>query len=250
MQKSSVHVVSLRNNATDLKTMIDSTVVDVQALFARAEELDRNLEVTKQIPCHPNLFYSIVADPWSWHDVPEVSKHKQSILFRVGKRRSNSIAHPDDENDTAYIIYNNFQKDKHYAKLGPRMGNLTEAHLHSLGAKNIMHTAWRSEESLQRNIKKALQRHTRVVIVLSGYLVPSLTITDNTALQTLTDANTPVNLDENVEIAEYFRVTDANIDDYADCVFSDLSGDHVLAEAEQVMYTYYKNKLHLNYIDL
>ena len=45
MQKSSVHVVSLRNNATDLKTMIDSTVVDVQALFARAEELDRNLEV-------------------------------------------------------------------------------------------------------------------------------------------------------------------------------------------------------------
>ena len=130
------------------------------------------------------------------------------------------------------------------------MGNLTEAHLHSLGAKNIMHTAWRSEESLHRNIKKALQRHTRVVIVLSGYLVPSLTISDNTALQTLTDANTPVNLDENVEIAEYFRITDANIDDYADCVFSDLSGDHVLAEAEQVMYTYYKNKLHLNYIDL
>ena len=159
-------------------------------------------------------------------------------------------AHPDDENDTAYIIYNNFQKDRHYAKLGPRMGNLTEAHLHSLGAKNIMHTAWRSEESLQRNIKKALQRHTRVVIVLSGYLVPSLTIADNTALQTLTDANMTVNLDENVEIEEYFRVTDANIDAYADCVFSDLSGDHVLVKAEQVIYTYYKNKLHLNYIDL
>lgn len=45
IQKSSVHVVTLRNNATDLKTMIDSVAVDVQALFARAEELDRNLEV-------------------------------------------------------------------------------------------------------------------------------------------------------------------------------------------------------------
>lgn len=236
------------NDLKDMRWLVTSQIYMNNNQGARL--LDRELNVTKQIPCYPNLFYSIVADPWSWHDVPEVNKHKQSILFRVGKRRSNSIAHPDDENDTAYIIYNNFQKDRHYAKLGPRMGNLTEAHLHSLGAKNIMHTAWRSEESLHRNIKKALQRHTRVVIVLSGYLVPSLTIADNTALQTLTDANTPVNLDENVEIAEYFRVTDANIDDYADCVFSDLSGDHVLAEAEQVMYTYYKNKLHLNYIDL
>jgi len=236
------------NDLKDMRWLVTSQIYMNNNQGARL--LDRELNVTKQIPCYPNLFYSIVADPWSWHDVPEVNKHKQSILFRVGKRRSNSIAHPDDENDTAYIIYNNFQKDRHYAKLGPRMGNLTEAHLHSLGAKNIMHTAWRSEESLHRNIKKALQRHTRVVIVLSGYLVPSVTIADNTALQTLTDANTPVNLDENVEIAEYFRVTDANIDDYADCVFSDLSGDHVLAEAEQVMYTYYKNKLHLNYIDL
>jgi len=215
-----------------------------------ARLLDRELNVTAEIPCVPNTFYSIVADPWSWHDVPEVSNHKRSILFRVGKRRSNSIAHPDDGDDTAYIIYNNFQKDRHYAKLGLRIGNLTEAHLHSLGAKNIMHTAWRSEQSLQRCIKKGLDRHKRVVIVLSGYLLPSLTIADNTALQTLTDANTPVNLDENVEIAEYFRITDDNIDDYADCVFSDLSGDHVLAEAEQVMYTYYQNKLHLNYIDL
>jgi len=134
-----------------------------------ARLLDRNLEVTKQIPCYPNLFYSIVADMWSWHDVPEVSKHKQSILFRVGKRRSNTIAHPEPDSDTCYIIYNNFQKDRHYAKLGPRMGNLTEAHLYKLGARNIMHTAWRSEESLKRCIKKGLDRHTRVVIVLSGY---------------------------------------------------------------------------------
>ena len=236
------------NDLKDMRWLVTSQIYMCNNQGARL--LDRQLEVTKQIPCHPNLFYSIVADPWSWHDVPEVSNHKRSILFRVGKRRHSTIAHPDDENDTAYIIYNNFQKDRHYAKLGPRMGNLTEAHLHSLGAKNIMHTAWRSEESLQRNIKKALQRHTRVVIVLSGYLVPSLTIADNTALQTLTDANMTVNLDENVEIAEYFRVTDANIDAYADCVFSDLSGDHVLVKAEQVMYTYYKNKLHLNYIDL
>lgn len=236
------------NDLKDMRWLVTSQIYMNENQGARL--LDRELNVTKQIPCYPNLFYSIVADPWSWHDVPEVSKHKQSILFRVGKRRHSTIAHPDNTNDTAYIIYNNFQKDRHYAKLGPRMGNLTEAHLHSLGAKNIMHTAWRSEESLHRNIKKALQRHTRVVIVLSGYLLPSLTISDNSALQTLTDAKTPVNLDENVEIAEYFRVTDANIDAYADCVFSDLSGDYVLAEAEQVMYTYYKNKLHLNYIDL
>ena len=236
------------NDMKDMRWLVTSQIYMNENQGARL--LDRNLEVTKQIPCYPNLFYSIVADMWSWHDVPEVSKHKQSILFRVGKRRSNTIAHPEPDSDTCYIIYNNFQKDRHYAKLGPRMGNLTEAHLYKLGARNIMHTAWRSEESLKRCIKKGLDRHTRVVIVLSGYLLPSLTIADNSALQTLTDGNTPLNLDENVSIAEYFRVTDDNIDAYAACVFSDLSVDHPLVDAELVMYNYYKTKQHLNYIDL
>ena len=45
LQKSSSQVVILRDDSTDLKTMIDSVAVDIQALFARAEELDRNLKV-------------------------------------------------------------------------------------------------------------------------------------------------------------------------------------------------------------
>ena len=236
------------NDLKDMRWLVTSQIYMNNNQGARL--LDRQLEVTKQIPCHPNLFYSIVADPWSWHDVPEVSKHKQSILFRVGKRRSNSIAHPDSDNDTAYVIYNNFHKDKHYAKLGPRLGNITEAHLHSLGAKNIMHSFWRSEDSLKRVVKKGLERHTSVVIVLSGYLLPTLKIADNTALQTVTNKDFELNLNPDVEVEEYFRLTDENMNDYADCVFSNLSGDHPLVEAEQVMYSYYANKLHLNYIDL
>tara|TARA_R100000541_G_scaffold41122_3_gene48546 strand:- start:601 stop:1620 length:1020 start_codon:yes stop_codon:yes gene_type:complete len=236
------------NDLKDMRWLVTSQIYMNNNQGARL--LDRQLEVTKQIPCHPNLFYSIVADPWSWHDVPEVSKHKQSILFRVGKRRSNSIAHPDSDNDTAYVIYNNFHKDKHYAKLGPRLGNITEAWLHNLGAKNIMHSFWRSEDSLKKVVKKGLERHTSVVIVLSGYLPSSLKITANTALQTVTNKDFELNLNPDVEVEEYFRLTDENMNDYADCVFSNLSGDHPLVEAEQVMYSYYANKLHLNYIDL
>ena len=44
MQKSSSQVVILWDDSTDL-AMIDSVAVDIQALFARAEELDRNLKV-------------------------------------------------------------------------------------------------------------------------------------------------------------------------------------------------------------
>ena len=236
------------NDLKDMRWLVTSQIYMNNNQGARL--LNRNLEVTKQIPCHPNLFYSIVADPWSWHDVPEVSKHKQSILFRVGKRRSNSIASPDSDSDTCYVIYNNFHKDKHYAKLGPRLGNITEAWLHNLGAKNIMHSFWRSEDSLKNVVKKGLDRHTNVIIVLSGYLPSSLKITANTALQTVTSKDFELNLNPDVEVEDYFRLTDENMDAYADCVFSDLSGDHPLVEAEQIMYTYYANKLHLNYIDL
>ena len=89
-----------------------------------------------------------------------------------------------------------------------------------------------------------------MIIVLSGYLPSSLKITANTALQTVTSKDFELNLNPDVEVEDYFRLTDENMDAYADCVFSDLSGDHPLVEAEQIMYTYYANKLHLNYIDL
>lgn len=236
------------NDLKDMRWLVTSQIYMNENQGARL--LNRQLEFTKQIPCVPNLFYSIVADMWSWHDVPEVSKHKQSILFRVGKRRSNSIANPDPTNDTCYVIYNNFQKDRHYAKLGPRMGNLTEAWLYKLGASNIMHSAWRNEDSLKRCIKKGLNRHKNVVVLLSGFLPSTLTTNDCSALQTLTDANYVLKLDEDVHNDSYFRVTDDNIDAYADCVFSDLSGDHPLVEAEQAMHSYYASKAHLNYIDL
>ena len=49
LQKSSSQVVILRDDSTDLKTMIDSVAVDIQALFARAEELDRNLKVLETL---------------------------------------------------------------------------------------------------------------------------------------------------------------------------------------------------------
>jgi len=236
------------NDLKDMRWLVTSQIYMNDNQGARL--LDRNLNIKKQIPCHPNLFYSIVADMWSWHDVPEVSKHKQSILFRVGRRRSNTVANPDPDSDTCYVIYNNFQKDRHYAKLGPRMGNLTEAWLYRLGASNIMHSAWRNEDSLKRCIKKGLDRHTRVIVLLSGFLPSSLDIDDCSVLQTVTSKDYELNLDADIGNDDYFRVTDDNIDAYAACIFSDLSIDHPLVEAEQVMHHYYASKAHLNYTDL
>ena len=236
------------NDLKDFRWLITNQIYINENVGARL--LSRNLVLHEPIPCYPNTFYNIVASPWSWHDVPDVKTAKKSILFRIGKRRHNSIAHLCDNDNTGWIIYNNFHADSHYAKLGHRMGNLTEAWLHSLGAKNIYHTAWRNEDNLASVIKKAVKRHTAVRIILSGYLPSTLAITDNSALQTVTDANRAYEFDSAIDIKDYHRLTDDNINEYADIVFSLLENDHPLSIAERTMYNYYNEKLHMNYVDL
>lgn len=236
------------NDLKDFRWLITCQVYMNQNQGARL--LSRDLSVMQPIPCFPNTFYSINATPWSWHDVPGITKPKKSILFRIGKRRHNSIAHLDESVDTGYVIYNNYHADKHYAKLGHRMGNLTEAWLHSKGAKNIYHSSWRNEENLNKVINKAVKRHTQVRVILSGYLASTLDQGDNSALQTVTAANKSYTFDPNADLENYFRLTDENINSYAKTVFSFLDGNDTLSAAERIMYNYYKDNLHLNYVDL
>ena len=217
-----------------------------------ARLLDRELNIIDEFPCEPNVFYNIVANPWSWHDVPELKSEKISLLFRIGKRTRRTIAHYDENSDTAYVIYNNFHRDSHYAKLGLRMGNLTEAWLHKLGAKNIYHSGWRCSKTLEHVVAKALENHKKVYVVASGYFPSSLDeIKANGVVQVITLGNPTVDLNGFSTDTNYHLITDDNISEYADIVFGKYTNsNHILVQAEQVMSDYYAKDLHLNYEDL
>lgn len=217
-----------------------------------ARMLNRNLKVIGEFPCKSKVYYSILANPWSWHDVPEINSEKKSIVFRIGKFTFKSIAHPNSKNKNAYVILNNFHCDSHYAKLGLRMGNLTEAWIYNLGAENIYHTKWRSEDNMNHVVKKALRNHEKVYVIASGWLPDNLdNIESCAAVQTLTKNNPEVNMQEFGDCEHYYRLTDTTIKNYADIVFGGyITDDSRLSKAEILMSDYFGRDLHMNYIDL
>ena len=117
--------------------------------------------VIKKVPEVPGQMYSIFATPHSWHMVDELTQLKRSILFRVGKRRHKTVAHPDPE-APAWIIVNDGHDDTHYAKLAERMGNYTEAWLHHKGHKNIYHTDknGKLQDKVLAYVEKKHNKHT------------------------------------------------------------------------------------------
>jgi len=173
----------------------------------------------RTIPCKPNYFYAIKASPFSWHYVPEVKEQKNSILFRVGKKNCNTIANPHPTKP-AWVIVNDNHCDAHYAKLGLRMGNLTEAWLHHNECYNIYHSNWREDPT--RIINKAERKHEVVNVINSGEFINSETIT----------------------------LTDDNINDYAEQMFNFESYDTTWSNLEKVMKNYYDNDCHMNYSDI
>jgi hypothetical protein len=181
--------------------------------------LDDHLNILEQIPCKPNLFYSLDASPWSWHNVHELTERKRSILFRVGKKRHRTIAHYKPGED-AWLIVNDAHSDKHYAKLGPRMGNLTEAWLWRQGAYNICHTDWRADWEPQ--LEKLKRRFDKVNIIPSGVFNNLGTV----------------------------MVTDRNYKEIADIVFNRNRQPSFLNMAEATMAEYYEYGNHMVYIDL
>lgn len=220
-----------------------------------ARILDKKLNIIDEFPCEPNIFYNIVAGPWSWHDVPNLKSTKKSILFRIGKRRHRTVAHVDTSHDVGYVIFNHYQNDSHYAKLGFRIGNMTEAWLYNLGARNIYHSGWRDEATLVKSINRALKRHSTVHVLASGFMPSTLEeVKANSVVQTLNKDNNKVDTDcfmLSKPPVGYQRLTDDNIDEYVDIVFNSFeTSDHPLAQGERIMYEYYKNDLHLNYESL
>lgn len=172
--------------------------------------------VERTIPCYENYFYSISATPYSWHYVPEITKLKKSILFRVGKRRHKTVAHLD-LNKPAWLIVNDNHSDSHYAKLGLRMGNLTEAWLHHLGHKNIYHTDWRKPYTTQEAIIR--EKHTEVNVINSGEFENLGTI----------------------------QLTDENINDYADQMMNIEKYDTMWTTVEKVCKQYTDSFAYMNY---
>ena len=181
--------------------------------------LDNKLNPVKTVPNKPNTAYFICASPFSWHDVPELTTIKRSILFRVGKRKHKTLAHPMP-GESAWVIVNDGHDDTHYAKLGLRMGNLTEAWLHSQGMKNIYHTDWRAGDS-NRIINYAKEVHGKANVIFSGEF-PGL---------------------------GNYVITEDNFEYTADVVFGRRE-DNVITRAEQVMRDYYKSNLHMDYVDI
>jgi len=167
-----------------------------------------------EIKCQRNYFYSINASPFSWHWVPELVKQKQSILFRVGQKRHRTVLNYNHD-EPAWLIVNNGHSDRHYAKIGPRMGNLTEAWLVHKGKSNIYHTDWRADHSNTQY--QLMQRHKEVNVVHSGEFIGLGQVT----------------------------VTDENIDAIAHEIFNPGSG--IISQTEAVMKDHYHNRLHLNY---
>ena len=181
--------------------------------------LDRDLSEYKTVPEKPNTAYFICASPFSWHDVPELTKLKRSILFRVGKRKHKTLAHPMPDKP-AWVIVNDGHDDTHYAKLGLRMGNLTEAWLYGQDCYNIYHTDWRAKQS-DKVINYAKEIHDEVNVVFSG---------------------------EFKNLGNYF-ITKDNFEYTADVVFGKRE-DIILTEVERCMYDYYQQDLHMNYVDI
>lgn len=174
--------------------------------------------VHKRLPCNYNMFYCLEASPYSWHDVPELTQHKHTILFRVGKKRFKTCAHPQS-GKPAWVIVNDNHCDKHYAKLGPRMGNLTEAWLVNAGEGNIYHTDWRADP--EKTIKIARHNHEIVHVINSG------------------DFGT-----------HKYRITDQNYLNVAEVVFQRNTDIPIIVQAEEILMEYTAERQHLNYLSL
>lgn len=178
--------------------------------------LDAQGNTVEQLECNPNFLYVIPASPFTWHDVPPLSKDKRSILFRVGKRRHRTVANPHPDK-AAWVIINDDHDDTHYAKLGPRMGNLTEAWLWHQECYNIYHTNWREDPA--RIIEKARKNHNIVNVIQSG---------------------------DFIHMGEV-KVTKENYNEVADVVFGKSTSIPELVEAENVLRSYHETRSYMNY---
>lgn len=210
--------LEVHNDLKDFRWLITS-----QVYLDKSDQgviiLDKKLNYVEQVPNNVNTAYAICADPFSWHYVPELKKLKRSILFRVGKRRHRTLAHPTKYKPGTVIINDNHD-DTHYAKLGHRMGNLTEAWAYRLGHRNIYHTGWRSKDK-DKIINLARKNHDNVDIFFSGELKDLGDIT----------------------------ITNKSYNDIADVVFRKQQ-HNIITPAENYLFEYYKKQLHMNYVDL
>jgi len=173
-------------------------------------------EKERAIPCYQGYFYSISATPFSWHYVPDLTELKKSILFRVGKKKHRTVAHPS-LTEPAWLIVNDNHSDSHYAKLGLRMGNLTEAWLHKLGKKNIYHTEWRKSYSKVENVLK--EKHKEVNVINSGEFLGLGNI----------------------------QLTDDNINDYAEQMMNINNHNTMWTKLEKVLKEYTDSSQHMIY---
>lgn len=163
---------------------------------------DDNLKEITQIPLEPNLFYAMATSMYSWHHVKHIKEDKISILVRFGKKQINTVTNYDDHTDYSIIIHNDNHFDGHYSKLGMRMANITEAWLFNQGYKNIHMSEWRNPNSLEKLKTYCNKHYKKTIIVPSGYL-----------------GNKNI-LQENIDERDVERITEDNIKQHAELIFS------------------------------
>lgn len=239
--------IDIHNDYKDFRWLITS-----QCYFDDSDQGVRLLDIygreVKQVPCKRNMLYSIPASPYTWHNVEELAERKHSILFRVGQRRHRTIAHPSDKESTCYIIINDDHCDTHYAKLGPRMGNLTEAWLHSLGVKNIMHSPWRDIEQRKRVIKYATEHFFTVRLIHSGYFPPHHPDINGDGDYVVTVDSHEDEYNFNLVPSDnFFLVNEDNYKEVAENVFFRSDSIPLIAQAEKNLLAYHNAGSHLNY---
>jgi len=240
--------LGIHNDLKDFRWLITNQIY-MDSSDQGVRLLNRDASGNKRLNCEPNMFYSLQATPFSWHDVPELHTEKRSVLFRVGKRKHKTVAQPDSNNDTAYVIYNNFHNDQHYAKLGLRMGNLTEAWIDNLGGKNIYHSRWRCEDTLKKVCRYAAKHHKRVIVVLSGYMPSSLdALSDSTVCKEYTGSS--LDFKKNTDAQEYHRITEENKLQVADAVFGKPEAYPEIANAEEILFKYTEEKRYMNFKEI
>lgn len=130
---------------------------------------DQKTKEKTQVPCLPNTFYCLFADPFSWHYVNPLKNRKKSLLIRWGQKKINTVVNKNTKNNTAILIIGDFHFNDDDIKIGHRLQNLTEAWLLNQGYSNIYNTRWKDSKSYAAILFYLLKHYEKICLVPAGY---------------------------------------------------------------------------------
>lgn len=161
--------LGIHNDLKDYRWLITSQ------LYIEGDENDGVIlfdqHTNQEIPIklRPNTFYSLLAEPYSWHYVNTLKQNKKSLLIRWGQKKIFTIVNKDENLKTAILILGDLQYNDDDLKIGSRMQNLTEAWLINQGYKNIFNSPWKNVDLFYKLMNYLLKNYDKICIVPAGY---------------------------------------------------------------------------------